>query len=234
MIDATDEPSQGGSPPDDNSLGVAKRLNSALESAGMAPLAPALATRFAAYLSLLLRWSQRVNLTAVRDEAGIISRHFVESIACAQALPPGIHTLLDLGSGGGFPGIPIALCRPKITVTLAESNGKKAAFLREAVRLLGISSKVHGQRAEELRTAFDCVTLRAVDRMPQAVKIAAGLVREGGWLALMTTEPEAADLQTVAGPSFEWTSHSQLPASSERLIALGHNTGQTLGSDSLT
>jgi 16S rRNA (guanine527-N7)-methyltransferase len=230
MIGAKDEPSQGSPSPDDSSLEVAQRLNTALQSAGMTRLEPALAVRFAAYLSLLLRWNQRVNLTAIRDEAGIISRHFVESIACTRALPSGIDTLLDLGSGGGFPGIPIALCRPEISVTLAESAGKKAAFLQEAARLLGISATVHGRRAEELRTVFDCITLRAVDRMPHAVKLAAGLVREGGWLALMTTDREAADLQTVAGPSFEWTSHIHLPGSSERLIALGQNTGSALGS----
>ena len=88
-----------------------------------------------------------------------LSRHFVESIACARALPEGISTLLDFGSGGGFPGIPIALCRPEIAVTLAESQGKKAAFLQEAVRVLGSQAKVHAGRAELLTTQFDCVTL---------------------------------------------------------------------------
>ena len=83
-----------------------------------------------------------MNSTAIRDEEGILSRHFVESIACACALPAGIFTLLDFGSGAGFPGIPIALCRPEIAVILAESQGKKAAFLQEAVRVLGISAKV--------------------------------------------------------------------------------------------
>ena len=79
-------------------------------------------------------------------------------------------------------GIPIALCRPEIAVTLAESQGKKAAFLQEAVRQLGLAAKVHAQRAELLETCFDCVTLRAVDRMEEAVQSAASLVAEaGGW-----------------------------------------------------
>ena len=64
------------------------------------------------FLTLLIRWNQRINLTAVRDRESILSRHFVESIACAEWLPAGVSTLLDLGSGTGFPGIPIAICRP--------------------------------------------------------------------------------------------------------------------------
>ena len=74
-------------------------------------------------------------------------------------------TLLDFGSGGGFPGIPIALCRPEIAVTLAESQGKKAAFLQEAVRVLGLSARSTLSGPKLLTVGFDCVTLRAVDRM---------------------------------------------------------------------
>ena len=88
------------------------RLNTLLAGAGLEPLDAALAGRFEDYLSLILRWNTRVNLTAIRDEEGILRRHFVESIACARALPGGISTLLDFGSGAGFPGIPTALCRP--------------------------------------------------------------------------------------------------------------------------
>ena len=91
-----------------------------------------------------------LNLSAIRDEEGIISRHLVESIVVSSELPQGIKTLLDFGSGAGLPGIPIAICRPEIAVTLAESQGKKAAFLQEAVRVLGIGAKVHAGRAEAL------------------------------------------------------------------------------------
>jgi len=165
---------------------AATRLNTLLAEASQAPLDTAQTQRFEALLLLFLRWSARINLTSIRGEEGILSRHFVESIACARALPAGISTLLDFGSGAGFPGLPIALCRPEIAVTLAESQGKKAAFLHEAVRVLGVAAKVHSGRAETLATAFDCVTLRAVDKMERAVQSAARLVRPGGRHLLRT------------------------------------------------
>ena len=199
---------------------MGERLNALLIEANQAPLDPLQTQRFETLYSLFLRWSARINLTAIRDRDGILSRHFVESIACARALPASIHTLLDFGSGAGFPGIPIALCRPEISVTLAESQGKKAAFLREALRVLGISAKVHSGRAESLATNFDCVTLRAVDKMERAVQSAAHLVRPGGWLALMTTTAALPALKSSAGADFSWTAAPLLPGSN-RLLTLG-------------
>jgi 16S rRNA (guanine527-N7)-methyltransferase len=197
------------------------RLNSRLSAAGLGSLDPATAARFEAYAALLLRWNDRTNLTAIRDEDGVISRHFVESIACARLLPAGIESLLDFGSGAGFPGIPIALCRPEIAVTLAESQGKKAAFLREAVRILGLSTKVHSARAESLTTRFDCVTLRAVDRMDKAVQLASRLVSPGGCLALMTTGSELPILEAAAGQSWTWDKPIPLPEGDNKLLAIG-------------
>ena len=206
---------------EEGTTAAVERLNALLVQAGFDPLDPTPAGSFEAYLSLILRWNARINLTAIRDEEGILSRHFVESIACARALPPGIATLLDFGSGAGFPGIPIALCRPEIAVTLAESKGKKAAFLQEAIRTLGITVQVHSGRAETLGMQFDCVTLRAVERMPQAVEAASRLVAPGGWLALMTTGTDVARLQDAAGSSFFWPESSPLPGGDDRLLALG-------------
>jgi 16S rRNA (guanine527-N7)-methyltransferase len=201
------------------------RLNTLLAGAGQPLLEPAAAKGFEDYYSLLIRWNARINLTAIRTEEGILSRHFVESIACGNALPGEIVSLLDFGSGAGFPGIPIALCRPEMAVTLAESHGRKAAFLQEAVRVLGISSKVYSGRAETLSERFDCVVLRAVDRMPQAVQAASKLVAPKGWLALMTTGDELAGLQMAAGGAeFSWNRVVQLPGSEDRLVGLGERT----------
>ncbi len=201
--------------------GIDSRLNELLREAGLEALDSERASKFEAYLSLFVRWNERLNLSSVRDVDGIISRHIIESIVVARHVPQCVATLLDFGSGAGLPGIPIALCRPEISVTLAESQGKKAAFLYEAVRKLGIAAKVHAERAETLRTAFGCVVLRAVDKMPKAVPAAVPLVASEGWLALMTTDGSAAALQEGAGSVFAWAEPIRLPGSESRLLSLG-------------
>jgi len=199
----------------------AYRVNELLIGANMAPLDAEIAARFGTYLSLILRWNAKTNLTSVRDPENIMARHFLECIACARALPAGIESLLDFGSGAGFPGIPIAICEPDIAVTLAESQGKKAAFLQEAARVLGLEIKVHTGRAEELTSQFDCVILRAVDRMPDAVHAAGRLVGRLGWLAPMTTNAELNSLKAAAGPGFSWSRTIPLPGAVERILAIG-------------
>lgn len=200
---------------------AANRLSRILAEHGLDPLSCDLARAFEDYLILLVRWNARVNLTAIRNEEGILLRHFVESIACARLLPSGIASLLDFGSGAGFPGIPIALCRPEIVVTLAESQGKKAAFLSEAVRVLGVNAKVHSGRAEVLCNVFDCVCLRAVDKMSEAVQVAARLVRPDGWLALMTTGKDLSMLKTAIDPVFCWQKEIYLPDGEDKLLVIG-------------
>jgi 16S rRNA (guanine527-N7)-methyltransferase len=199
---------------------VGARLNALLAGAGLEPLDETAAAQFVRYLALLMRWNEKINLTAVRDEEGILARHFVESIACARALPAGIDSLLDFGSGAGLPGIPIVLCRPEMKVTLAERQGKKAAFLREAVRVLGMGARVHAGRAEDLTEQFDCVAMRAVDRMSEAARAAGALVREGGWLAVMTTGKETDGMKAAAGMGFRWDA-VKLPGGKDRVLVMG-------------
>ncbi|WP_414649373.1 16S rRNA (guanine(527)-N(7))-methyltransferase RsmG [Edaphobacter sp.] len=131
-----------------------------------------IATQLAVYLDLLLRWNARTNLTAIREPEEIVRRHFGESLFCGLHVGRQTETLLDLGSGAGFPGLPTALLRPEIAVTLAESQNKKATFLREAVRTLQLGDvEVWAGRAEALPETrrFDTVTLRAVDNMAVAL-----------------------------------------------------------------
>jgi len=201
----------------------ADRLNELLTQSGSPPLTPEATGKFSAYLTLLQKWNTRTNLTAIRDEEGILSRHFLESILCAQKLPKGIVSLLDFGSGAGFPGIPIAILRPEISVTLAESQHKKAAFLREVVRSLSITAQVHSGRAETLTAHFDCVTLRAVDNMAQAIPAAAKLLTPTGWLAILTTLTDTPELQNVAAQSaqFNWQPFQPLPEGTQRILLLG-------------
>ncbi len=131
---------------------------------------PTIYAQLAAYLELLLKWNARTNLTAVRSPEQIVQRHFGESLFVGIHLGP-CASLLDFGSGAGFPGIPIQLLRPNLPVTLAESQHKKAAFLREAVRILSLPTEVWSGRVEAMPTErrFDTVTLRAVDQMDAAV-----------------------------------------------------------------
>lgn len=144
-----------------------------------------------AYLDLLVRWNARTNLTAIRDPEEMVRRHFGESLFAARHLgtlnaSTVPATLLDLGSGAGFPGLPIALARPEIAVTLAESQGKKATFLREAVRTLGVkNAEVWAGRAEALPRTFHTVAMRAVDDMAAALAVAGPLAQEQ--LVLLTT-----------------------------------------------
>jgi len=200
--------------------GMAASLKQLVSECNLQPLQPQIADKFSAYLALLLRWNARINLTAIRDPHEILTRHFLESIATAQSLPMDIRSLLDVGSGAGFPGIPIALCRPEISVTLAESQNKKAAFLQEVVRTLSLTTRVFAGRAETLPERFDCVTLRAVDRMTQAVATASDLVAPIGWLAMMTTSTQAPSAQTRLA-SFRWSDPVTLPGSDRRILAIG-------------
>jgi 16S rRNA (guanine527-N7)-methyltransferase len=148
----------------------------------------ALYTQLSAYLDLLLKWNSRTNLTAIRTPEEIVQRHFGESLFAGRHLGP-YSTLLDFGSGAGFPGLPIAILRPDFSVTLSESQNKKATFLREVVRTLNLSVEIWPARVEtmpESRT-FDVVTLRAVDNMPAA--IAAASPRASHDLFLLTAAP---------------------------------------------
>jgi 16S rRNA (guanine527-N7)-methyltransferase len=126
------------------------------------------------YLELILKWNARTNLTAIRTPEEIVRRHFGESLFAGTHLGP-CRTLLDFGSGAGFPGLPIQLLRPDVTVTLAESRSKKSAFLREVIRALNLPTEVWASRVEAMPESrrFDVVALRAVDDMDAAVREAA-------------------------------------------------------------
>jgi 16S rRNA (guanine527-N7)-methyltransferase len=200
------------------SADFASRLNEILEEADHPALDAATVGHFEGYWKLYERWNKRINLSAIRDEEGVLRRHFSESILAADVIPEEVKTLLDFGSGAGFPGLPIALCRPQISVTLAESQSKKAGFLREAVRTLGLTVEVFDGRAEAIGRQFDCVTLRAVDDMERAVKEAVKLTST--WLLILTTATDAARWQKLAS-KFQWQELSP--------IQLGVSTVPLLG-----
>jgi 16S rRNA (guanine527-N7)-methyltransferase len=163
-------------------------MSDALES-GLAALAldPALAPRLRDYLALLARWNRAYNLTAIRDPDEMVGKHLLDSLAMHRFVR-GTGALADLGTGAGFPGIPLALACPDLRVTLVESNGKKARFLREAVRTLELgNARVAESRIEALDEAgrYDAITARALAALPLIVALGGHLLRPGGQLLAM-------------------------------------------------
>ena len=159
---------------------------------------PHVCGQLAVYLDLLLKWNAHTNLTAIRTPEEIVRRHFGESLFAATHLGP-CESLLDFGSGAGFPGIPIQLLRPDLKVTLAESQGKKAAFLREVCRELALPTEIFAARVETMppNRQFDAVTLRAVDKMNDAIFEASH--RSKHRIAILTTYRGVASQLAVQG-----------------------------------
>lgn len=137
-----------------------------------------------AYLDLLVKWNGTYNLTAVRDPAEMVSRHLLDSLSVL----PYLHgqTLADLGSGAGLPGIPLAIARPDLAVTLVESNGKKARFQREVVRSLPLANvRVTQARVQDVHGQFDTVTARAFASLADMLEWGGHVLADDGrWLAL--------------------------------------------------
>lgn len=142
------------------------------------------ASRLLDYLELLQLWNGAYNLTAVRDPGEMVTRHLLDSLAVMPHVAG--HTLADLGSGAGLPGIPLAIALPSAQVTLVDSNGKKARFLREAARALPLpNARVQQVRVQELRGDFDCITARAFASLPDMLAWGGhALAQNGVWLAL--------------------------------------------------
>jgi 16S rRNA (guanine527-N7)-methyltransferase len=180
------------------------------------------AERLASYGNLLLHWNTRLSLTAIRDEAELIERHLMEGVFAAQHHPPG-SSGLDFGSGTGVPGILIAICRENLQITLAESHRKKAAFLQEMVRVLGLKAVVHADRAETFAPGtFDAVWMRAVEKSVGMLPLAAALVAPGGSLCLLGTgtAPPIGDAHSTESSSWQWKT-LPLPGSKGRVLHIG-------------
>lgn len=160
-----------------------QRLDDGLAALG---LDRALAAPLLEYLALLLRWNRAYNLTAIRDPDEMVVRHLLDSLAMQPYVQPG--ALADLGTGPGLPGIPLAIARADVQVTLVESNGKKARFLREAVRQLKLgNARVAESRAEAVDEpgAYAQITARAMDTLAGILEVGGHLLAPGGRLLAM-------------------------------------------------
>jgi 16S rRNA (guanine527-N7)-methyltransferase len=189
-----------------------------------------LAARLQTYLELLLRWNARTNLSAVRDPEQIVRRHFGESLFAARILGDAgafdtageSPTLSDIGSGAGFPGIPIKLFAPKVPVTLIESQNKKATFLREVIRRLNLTdAEVFYGRAETWNRTASTVTLRAVERFDRVLPVAASLVAAAGTLCLLIGGGQVGSVQPNLNQDWSFQNPVFVPLSQGRVIYVG-------------
>ena len=197
----------------------AATIREAFDSAHIAELPGVAYEQLGSYLELLLRWNARFNLTSIHNPKEIVRRHLVECAFAAQYLPARVKTLLDFGSGAGLPGLIFAICRPEIRVTLAEAHVKKASFLLEAIRTLGLRSEVYNGRVEKLpaERTFDAVSMRAVERMDVAVPVA--VKRVDTYLVLFTTKKSLPGFQSLSGES-QWLPPISLPDSDQMILAV--------------
>jgi 16S rRNA (guanine527-N7)-methyltransferase len=186
------------------------------------------------YIDILLHWNARINLTAIRNPEEIVTRHFGESLfaAChlfprvssAYSAPPAVKAfeLADLGSGAGFPGIPIKLWAPDIALTLIESSHKKATFLREVVRSLTLTGiDIQNCRAEDIpgTPTFAVVTLRAVERFAEILPITERLLTPTGRLALLVGASQVETARATL-PQLSWQDQIPVPLSRSRVLLL--------------
>jgi 16S rRNA (guanine527-N7)-methyltransferase len=157
---------------------------------------------FLVYLRELKEWNQKINLTSLKEDEAIVTNHFIDSLAIIPHLPSSA-TLLDLGSGAGFPGIPLKIGAPPLTITLLEATRKKANFLLHIIRTLGLTHiTVVECRAENFRAAypthpgFDFVLARALAPLKTFLRLGSPLAHEGGYLVAMKGEKADQELKT--------------------------------------
>ena len=259
----------------------AARIAALLEPFLEQPLLASQLDQISIYIDLLLRWNARINLTAIRQEEEIVTRHFGESFFLARHLfptipnschpehnschpersqdmrfahvlaeskacpersrrdpysperPPGVlgaplHSLraVDIGSGAGFPALPLKLWAPHIHLTLIESNHKKAVFLREVARALTLTNiNVLTDRVQALAPSLtsqaDVVTLRAVERLETILPQALTFLAPKGTLALLITTPQIPQVQTQT--TLKWRTPISVPQSHSRMLLIGYN-----------
>ncbi|MGQ0577532.1 MAG: 16S rRNA (guanine(527)-N(7))-methyltransferase RsmG [Betaproteobacteria bacterium] len=198
---------------------AAQLLRQGIADLGLA-LPQSTTERLLEYLALLAKWNRVYNLTAIREERKWVSHHLLDSLAVVPHLPAG--GLVDVGSGAGLPGIPIALACPDRQVTLLDSNQKKGAFLNQSSTELALTNvKVLIERAESYRpaTAFDVVISRAFSSIAEFIELAGHLCKPGGVLVAMKgARPDAEIAQLPQA----WRAETIIPLRVPQLDAQRH------------
>jgi len=175
-------------------MSLAERLRAGVQALGLA-LEPGQQEKLLGYLALLQKWNRVYNLTAVRDPAEMLTHHLLDSLAVVAPLrrqAPGGGRLLDVGSGGGLPGVVIAACCPQWRVDCVDTVGKKAAFVQQAAASLGLPNLrgVHA-RAESVEGPYEVVASRAFASLADFVAVSRqALAEQGVWLAMKGRRPD--------------------------------------------
>jgi len=175
------------------------------------------------YMEILLTWNEKINLTAIRDPLEILYRHFCESMYASLVVSVENGRLADVGSGGGFPGVPLKIIRPSLRVFLVESNLKKATFLAEVVRELGLKDiQVLVRRYEELNeemAPLDYVCSRALGEYPDFLKWAGSEQAGAKQVILWIGARDLPEIQKIA--TWDWREPISVPHSLQRLLLVG-------------
>jgi 16S rRNA (guanine527-N7)-methyltransferase len=186
------------------------------------------------YMAILLAWNDKINLTAIRDPLEILHRHFCESMFAASAVPVEKGRLADVGSGAGFPGLPLKIIRPELQVFLIESNMKKATFLAEAIREVAVAdAKVLVGRYEELAeeiAPLDFVCSRAVGDFQPFLEWASNEAVAAQRVILWIGARDLEELRKIA--TWEWQDPIPVPNSLRRLLLVG--TKKVAGAEATT
>jgi 16S rRNA (guanine527-N7)-methyltransferase len=175
------------------------------------------------YMTLLLAWNDKINLTAIRDPLEMLYRHFCESMYAAVAVPLQGGRLADVGSGGGFPGLPLKIIRPELHVFLIESNVKKATFLAEAVRELDVAeARVLVSRYEELGeeiTPLDFVCSRALGEFQKFLNWTGSAQVAAKQVILWAGGRDIEEIKKIEG--WSWSEPISIPHSLQRFLLVG-------------
>ncbi len=196
--------------------------------------------RFDRYAAFLLDWSARMNLTAIKDDEGIAVKHFLDSILLAHhvAITEGA-SLIDVGSGAGFPGVPVKIMREDVAITLADSTNKRITFLEGLLQELSLTGSTIHARAEDLgndkgyRERYDIATARAVAHLRELTEYCLPFVKQGGVFAAMksgnvdTELTEAARAIKTLGGTVQDVIRFTLPNAGERTIVVIKKISQT-------
>jgi 16S rRNA (guanine527-N7)-methyltransferase len=175
-------------------------------------------------MTLLLRWNRRISLTTITDPTEIVKFHFGESIFAASVIPINVGRLADVGTGAGFPGLPLKIVRPGLSLTLIEANSKKCAFLEEVVRSLELDNvEIIHDRMESIghpRNSFDFITARAVGQMDQILQLCENALTPEGNVVMWLGEDDALDVRST-NPKWEWREPVHIPGSQRRFLLIG-------------